>query len=222
MRRANYDDGRSAELPLPYADGAYRYASPEKPSLDGSVLTYEAEVPDEVRSSITGSVIHEAGTYRYNVDLSDVTVQTRFAPKANAAVRYDYENAPLSVATAQRTGEELLDWLNAPARDPATVDVELVPKGYQTGSGCVVYWGSWWGIPHAGVYELYLVFADGTETTLPLPNGGNFATALPSSVTFEGERFIYEVDTSGWSSLPDGVFRYTVDLQAKTLSLTLE
>ena len=62
---------------------------------------------------------------------------------------------------------------------------------------------------------MVIQFPDETEATLPLPSDYGFVTYLPTSQSFSENTFIYEIaeDTR--------TYRYTVNLQAKTVSLNV-
>ena len=73
------------------------------------------------------------------------------------------------------------------------------------------------GIAHAAQYQLYLRFADGQEAHLPLPNvPDSFTIMTPATADFEGDTFTYDVDAGQL-----GTYRYTVDLSARTIAMTV-
>lgn len=76
-------------------------------------------------------------------------------------------------------------------------------------------------VPHVEQYQFLLRFSDGTEAELPLGYVPDSYTVLtPSSAAFTDSGFTYDIDVSGWG-LPGSVYRYTVDLTAKTIAMTV-
>ena len=77
------------------------------------------------------------------------------------------------------------------------------------------------GVPHTDQFQLYLRFSDGTEAQLPLANTPvGFAVLTPSSAAFTHSGFTYDIDASELG-FPGSVYRYTVDLTAKTIAMTV-
>ena len=77
------------------------------------------------------------------------------------------------------------------------------------------------GVPHTDQYQLHLRFSDGTSAELPLgyvPDG--FAVLTPSSAAVTDSSFTYDIDASELG-FPGSIYRYTVDLAAKTVAMTV-
>ena len=74
---------------------------------------------------------------------------------------------------------------------------------------------------------LYLRFSDGALASLPLPRDQAVGTALPDAMAFSGNQFTYQVqfpeEASDGETLYHlaGTYRYTLDLTARTVSLTV-
>lgn len=123
------------------------------------------------------------------------------------------------------TYEERLAW----AQDttlPETVD--LISTGtYQEGAGCLAVLGQWVGTSHTDQYYLMIRFLDGTLAKLPLPFSNPVNIAPPDTMNFSDGRFTYEIRFEAEDSYGQtlyhlaGTYRYTVDLEAKTVSLSV-
>lgn len=151
------------------------------------------------------------------------------APSAKTFAKADVEfsNRVLAVSQDEMTYEERLAWIqNTEIVNP----FDYISCGqYAEGGGAVAYVGQWIGTPHVDQYGLSLRFADGTQADLPLPSDGVMSIARPGSMEFQADQFIYtvqfattEVTNEGQSLIHlAGTYCYTVDLSAKTVSLTM-
>lgn len=100
---------------------------------------------------------------------------------------------------------------------------------YWEGEGCLAWVTELTGTPHARQYRLDIRFADGTLAQLPLPWADYPAVALPETTDYRGGFFCYDLhfDDTTWFNDGNsinhvaGTYHYTVDLAARTVSLTV-
>lgn len=103
-----------------------------------------------------------------------------------------------------------------------------VPVSLIEGDSCFAYVSQMWGTPHTETNALFLRFEDGTMARLPLPGvNANFGSAAPDTMAFLDHCFVYAVAfeeaevVDGRTIHEAGIYYYTVDLTAKTVSLTI-
>ena len=213
-------DGRCAQLPLPVYDGSLRYAEPVTDYQSGGPLRWEARVTQTVYSSATGNLAQESGIYRYELDLDTLTLYQSFTPTESAAKDASFAAQPLDTILCSKSREELLAWLTA--EDPEFWWDQLpIGEYWEQPDGAVAYLTVLNGVPHTDQYQLHLRFSDGTSAELPLgyvPDG--FAVLTPSSAAFTDSSFTYDIDASELG-FPGSIYRYTVDLAAKTVAMTV-
>ena len=213
-------DGRCAQLPLPVYDGSLRYAEPVTDYQSGGPLRWEARVTQTVYSSATGNLAQESGIYRYELDLDTLTLYQSFTPTESAAKDASFAAQPLDTILCSKSREELLAWLTA--EDPEFWWDQLpIGEHWEQPDGAVAYLTVLNGVPHTDQYQLHLRFSDGTSAELPLgyvPDG--FAVLTPSSAAFTDSSFTYDIDASELG-FPGSIYRYTVDLAAKTVAMTV-
>ena len=210
-------DGRCAQLPLPVYDGSLRYAEPVTDYQSGGPLRWEARVTQTVYSSATGNLAQESGIYRYELDLDTLTLYQSFTPTESAAKDASFAARPLSTTPCGKSREELLAWLEAGSANDIWQDRVSAGPSWTDDDGDVAYLVCLTGIAHAAQYQLYLRFADGQEAHLPLPNvPDSFTIMTPATADFEGDTFTYDVDAGQL-----GTYRYTVDLSARTVAMTV-
>ena len=213
-------DGRCAQLPLPVYDGSLRYAEPVTDYQSGGPLRWEARVTQTVYSSATGNLAQESGIYRYELDLDTLTLYQSFTPTESAEKDASFAAQPLDTILCSKSREELLAWLTA--EDPEFWWDQLpIGEYWEQPDGAVAYLTVLNGVPHTDQYQLHLRFSDGTSAELPLgyvPDG--FAVLTPSSAAFTDSSFTYDIDASELG-FPGSVYRYTVDLTAKTVAMTV-
>ena len=212
-------DGRCAQLPLPVYDGSLRYAEPTTTYQSGGPVSWEARVPQRVYSAVNGNLAQESGIYRYELDLDTLTLYESFIPTESTARDASFAARSLSTGTCGKTRQELLSWLTA--EEPETWQGRLpTGKYWEHPDGAVAYLAILAGVPHTDQFELCLRFSDGTEAQLPLANiPVGFAVLTPSSAAFTHGSFTYDIDASELG-FPGSVYRYTVDLTAKTVAMT--
>ena len=213
-------DGRCAQLPLPVYDGSLRYAEPVTDYQSGGPLRWEARVTQTVYSSATGNLAQESGIYRYELDLDTLTLYQSFTPTESAAKDASFAAQPLDTILCSKSREELLAWLTA--EDPEFWWDQLpIGEYWEQPDGAVAYLTVLNGVPHTDQYQLHLRFSDGTSAELPLgyvPDG--FAVLTPSSAAVTDSSFTYDIDASELG-FPGSIYRYTVDLAAKTVAMTV-
>ena len=213
-------DGRCAQLPLPVYDGSLRYAEPVTDYQSGGPLRWEARVTQTVYSSATGNLAQESGIYRYELDLDTLTLYQSFTPTESAAKDASFAAQPLDTILCSKSREELLAWLTA--EDPEFWWDQLpIGEHWEQPDGAVAYLTVLNGVPHTDQYQLHLRFSDGTSAELPLgyvPDG--FAVLTPSSAAVTDSSFTYDIDASELG-FPGSIYRYTVDLAAKTVAMTV-
>ena len=150
-------------------------------------------------------------------------------PEAAAftAADVEFSNQPLDGSADSMTYEERLAWAQDTAL-PETVD--LISTGtYREEAGCLAILGQWVGTPHTDQYNLLLRLPDGTLANLPLPSSNPVNVAPPDTMAFSGGTFVYTINFPEDFVFYDsqtllhlaGTYRYTVDLAAKTVSLTV-
>lgn len=213
-------DGKYAQLPLPVYDGSLRYAEPTTTYQSGGPVSWEARVPQRVYSAVNGNLAQESGIYRYELDLDTLTLYESFTPTESTARDASFAARSLSTGTCGKTRQELLSWLTA--EEPETWQGRLpTGKYWEHPDGAVAYLAILTGVPHTDQFELCLRFSDGTEAQLPLANiPVGFAVLTPSSAAFTHGSFTYDIDASELG-FPGSVYRYTVDLTAKTVAMTV-
>ena len=213
-------DGKYAQLPLPVYDGSLRYAEPTTTYQSGGPVRWEARVPQRVYSAVNGNLAQESGIYRYELDLDTLTLYESFTPTESTARDASFAARSLSTGTCGKTRQELLSWLTA--EEPDTWQGRLpTGKYWEHPDGAVAYLAILTGVPHTDQFELCLRFSDGTEAQLPLANiPVGFAVLTPSSAAFTHGSFTYDIDASELG-FPGSVYRYTVDLTAKTVAMTV-
>ena len=210
-------DGRCAQLPLPVYDGSLRYAEPVTDYQSGGPLRWEARVTQTVYSSATGNLAQESGIYRYELDLDTLTLYQSFTPTESAEKDASFAARPLDTTPCGKSREELLAWLDAGSANDIWQDRMSAGPSWTDNDGDVAYLVCLTGIAHAAQYQLYLRFADGQEAHLPLPNvPDSFTIMTPATADFEGDTFTYDVDAGQL-----GTYRYTVDLSARTVAMTV-
>lgn len=90
-----------------------------------------------------------------------------------------------------------------------------------------LFWASGSGTSHTDQYYLMIRFLDGTLAKLPLPFSNPVNIAPPDTMNFSDGRFTYEIRFEAEDSYGQtlyhlaGTYRYTVDLEAKTVSLSV-
>lgn len=139
----------------------------------------------------------------------------------------EFTNQPLTASADTMTYEERLAW----AQDTTLPEtLSLISTGiYQEGEGCLAVLGQWVGTPHTDQYNLILRFPDGTLANLPLPSSSPVNAAPPDTMEFSGGSFVYTIDfpedfvfyESQVLLHLKGTYRYTVDLETKTVSLSV-
>lgn len=213
-------DGKYAQLPLPVYDGSLRYAEPTTTYHSGGPVSWEARVPRRVYSAVNGNLAQESGIYRYELDLETLTLYESFTPTEGGTKDASFAARSLSAGACGKTRQELLSWLTA--EEPEAWQ-ERLPTGkyWEQPDGAVAYLAILTGVPHTDQFQLYLRFSDGTEAQLPLANTPvGFAVLTPSSAAFTHSGFTYDIDASELG-FPGSVYRYTVDLTAKTIAMTV-
>ena len=148
-------------------------------------------------------------------------------PEATAftAADVEFSNQPLDGSADSMTYEERLAW----AKDTTLPEtVALISTGtYLEEAGCLVILGQWIGTSHTNQYYLMIRFPDGILAKLPLPFSNPVNIAPPNTMSFSDGRFTYEIRFTEEDSYDQtlfhlaGTYRYTVDLAAKTVSLTV-
>ena len=141
----------------------------------------------------------------------------------------EFFNEALETSPDPMTYDERLNWAQNAEYDQEAGAFQFLPQTHMEGAGCIVYSGYWAGTPHTGQNSLYIRFADGTQANLPLPNSGLFSTASPNTMTRAGNQFVYTVHFDTLETFDEdpillhlaGTYQYTVDLTAKTVSLTV-
>lgn len=137
----------------------------------------------------------------------------------------EFSNQPLETEMDSMTYEERLAW----AQDTALPEtVALISTGtYLEEAGCLAILGQWIGTSHTNQYYLMIRFPDGILAKLPLPFSNPVNIAPPDTMSFSDGRFTYEIRFTEEASYDQtlfhlaGTYRYTVDLAAKTVSLTV-
>lgn len=143
------------------------------------------------------------------------------------AADVEFTNQPLTTSADTMTYEARLAW----AQDTALPEtVALISTGtYREGDGCLAVLGQWVGTPHLDQYDLILRFPDGTLADLPLPMSNAVNIAPPDTMNFINGSFVYTVAFPDYLVFDEGqtllhlkgTYRYTVDLAAKTVSLSV-
>ena len=145
---------------------------------------------------------------------------------AFTAADEEFTGRALTPSADEMTYDERLAWVQA---------AEFVPNEfyslgrYTESGGNLAYLGLWSGTPYTDQYALVLRFADGTDAYLPLPNASAMGIAQPDSLEFRDAQFLYAVTFPTQAVSSDGLelihlagtYRYTVDLAAKTVSLSV-
>ena len=145
---------------------------------------------------------------------------------AFTAADEEFTGRALTASADEMTYDERLAWVQA---------AEFVPNEfyslgrYTESGGNLAYLGLWSGTPYTDQYALVLRFADGTDAYLPLPNASAMGIAQPDSLEFRDAQFLYAVTFPTQAVSSDGLelihlagtYRYTVDLAAKTVSLSV-
>ena len=139
----------------------------------------------------------------------------------------EFTGLALETAADAMSYEERLAWAEGGWQD--TGGVSFAVQSYLAGEGCLAYTGNLAGGPPdaSARKELYLRFSDGTLAELPLPREQLAGTAFPDAMSFSGGRFTYEVrfeeEASEGQTLYHlaGTYRYVVDLNGRTVSLTV-
>lgn len=150
------------------------------------------------------------------------------AGKTFSAADVEFSAQPLETSADVMTYEERLAWVQAgPVYDGSMGYTSL--EEYRESEGCLAYLGQWVGTPHSDQYGLTLRFADGVEASLPLPRSGGFGAARPDSMEFGSGKFVYEIRFADEARTNDGqslihlkgTYHYEVDLEKKTVSLSI-
>lgn len=128
------------------------------------------------------------------------------------------------------TYEERLAWCQGGWQN-TEASVLFRPASMQSDGACIAYTGNMvGGPPDSSAWKyLYLRFADGTLANLPLPHNALYSTGFPDTMDFARNGFTYTITFSDQLTNPDtgellhlkGTYRYTVDLEAKTVSLSV-
>ena len=146
---------------------------------------------------------------------------------AFSAADENFSGQALTAAPDEMTYDERLAWIQAAELD-ANATFALISLGqYTENSGAIAWLGQWVGTPHMDQFVLTLRFADGTDAVLPLPSDSMMSIAPPESMAFQDGQFLYTVtfpttETAGGQLIHlAGTYHYTVDLAAKTVSLTV-
>ena len=146
---------------------------------------------------------------------------------AFSAADENFSGQALTAAPDEMTYDERLAWVQAAELD-ASATFALISLGqYTENSGAIAWLGQWVGTPHMDQFVLTLRFADGTDAVLPLPSDSMMSIAPPESMAFQNGQFLYTVtfpttETAGGQLIHlAGTYHYTVDLAAKTVSLTV-
>ena len=146
---------------------------------------------------------------------------------AFSAADVNFSGQALTAAPDEMTYDERLAWVQAAELD-TNAAFALISLGQYVESGGNLAWlGQWVGTPHMNQFDLTLRFADGTDAYLPLPSDSMMSIAPPESMAFQNGQFLYTVtfpttETTGGQLIHlAGTYHYTVDLAAKTVSLTV-
>lgn len=142
----------------------------------------------------------------------------------------EFTNQPLETEADPMTYEERLAWCQGGWQN-TEASVLFRPASMQSDDACIAYTGNMvGGPPDSSAWKyLYLRFADGTLANLPLPHNALYSTGFPDTMDFAGNGFTYTITFSDQLTNPDtgellhlkGTYRYTVDLEAKTVSLSV-
>ena len=135
----------------------------------------------------------------------------------------------LSMETMTLSREELTHWLDDPSSLDGTDHSEqfLNLSGHtEDGQGDIAYWGYKMTGQRGSEVGLYCCFADGTQAELPVPRESEMSYAMPETVVFGNNRLSYQVTFADNLYMDAyihfaGTYTYTVDLNTKTVSLTI-
>lgn len=159
---------------------------------------------------------------RYFTRVTGSTPQRRF-PLSEV----EFTDRALETEQDPLTYDERQEWVQAAELE---VGSDRLPLGdYRTSGGNLAYAVRVVDTSLQDQYVQVLRFADGTLADLPLPMDSDQATALPDSAEFRGGRFLYTVTFPSQVLTNDerdllhlrGTYRYEVDLDRKTVSLTV-
>ena len=155
------------------------------------------------------------------------TAQTSVVPyKTFKPEDVEFSGQTLYISADTMTHDERLAWAQA---GPDNGQIWPACTGqYSEGEGCIAYVEK----IVAGRYpdlSLWLRFTDGMIASLLLPRASGYDTALPDTMEFQNGKFIYEIvfpteelTNEGQSLIHlKGTYRYEVDLDARTVSLTV-
>lgn len=214
-----FKSGTLGVLPLPYNDIG--------------VTVTPAAVLQNTSDTLDYAVMLGNSTYTYTVNLTQKTVSmTRdaLAPETPGVVAWREAKAEaqftarsLKSNAASRTYDELLSWLTADENDGTA---SLWPVQYWEQDGYIAYLAQWVGTPHTEQYVFYVYCPDGTECQLELPANSAMGIATPDSVHFEDGKLSYKIVFTDDLYLDSylhfaGTYTYTMNLAAKTLSLSI-
>ena len=204
--------------------------------LPGDGTYYEADIrekfPQEAVDKLFGDnaslydsdVIKQCdeAAVRYYAQLTNWVPVKTFLPSD-----VEFSGQTLYTSADTMTYEERLAWAQA-GEDNGNIWPACTGQ-YSDGEGCIAYVEK----IVAGRYpdlSLHLRFADGTKSeSLPLPRAGGYDTALPEAMEFRDGKFVYEITfpteelTNEGQTLIHlkGAYQYEVDLNTKTISLTV-
>ncbi len=146
---------------------------------------------------------------------------------AFSATDENFSGQALNAAPDEMTYDERLAWVQAAGLDTNATFALISLGQYTENSGAIAWLGQWVGTPHMDQFVLTLRFADGTDAVLPLPSESMMSIALPESMAFQDGQFLYTVTFPTTETVGEqlihlaGTYHYTVDLAAKTVSLTV-
>lgn len=218
------DDEPGLEAYLPAAD------PPREQSGDAPEGEVPVSPPAEDDAHTAAEEDREAGNSAAEPYASEQPDPPAEETPAFSAADVEFSGRALVTSADAMTYEERLAWVQAgPVYDTDAYAYRIPLGEYREGEGCLAYVGEWAGTPHTGQYSLTIRFADGTEAGLSLPRSTFFGTALPDSMEFQNGRFVYEVYFADEMTADEGLslihlqgtYHYEVDLEAKTVSLTV-
>ena len=186
------------------------------PNAAEAVLTNE-----DLWSALQDQCAEKAAAYFVAHPVSADPLETH---AAFTAADEEFTGRALTAPADTMAYEERLAWVQAAEPVPNT----FCSLGqYAESGGNLAYLGQWSGTPHVDQYSLVLRFTDGTAAYLPLPNASYMGVAQPDSMEFQNGQFLYSVTFPTTESLGKdlihlaGTYRYTADLAAKTVSLSV-
>ena len=181
---------------------------------------------DEAWAALQEECRAKAEAYFAEHPVSAEPLQTGGTPTFTAGDE-NFSGQALTAAPDEMTYDERLAWVQAAELDTNATFALISLGQYTENSGAIAWLGQWVGTPHMDQFVLTLRFADGTDAVLPLPSDSMMSIALPESMAFQDGQFLYTVtfpttETAGGQLIHlAGTYHYTVDLAAKTVSLTV-